>query len=443
MSRLSSNSTRPTARFELTPKQDAVNKLLAGPQRHTCIYGGSRSGKTFLLCRAVLTRAIKGRGSRHAILRARYNAVRASIWLDTLPKVAKLCFPGVTLKDHRADGFVELPQLGSQIWFGGLDEKDRTEKILGQEYATMLFNECSQIPYSSITLARTRLAQNVSGLSLRAYYDLNPPGTGHWTNLLFGQKIDPESRRPLKEPEQFARAHMNPGDNRDNLPEGYIESELESLPDKQRRRFLLGEYVPDIDGALWTIEAIEKGRIELDDELTLEALLARMRRVLVAVDPSGTSGKREKFSNDVGIVVVGLGYDGLCYVIADLTCNLGPTGWAGRAITAFHTYRADAIVAETNFGGAMVKATIHAVDDNVPVIEVTASRGKAVRAEPVSTLYGQTKVCHVGRFAMLEEQMLNFSTSGYLGEKSPDRADALVWGVTALTGKPQDELRIR
>src|SRR5437868_3015781 len=112
--------TRPS-----NPKQLECLRLLSGPQRHTLLYGGARSGKTFLLCYAVLTRALLGPGSRHAILRFRANAARASIWLDTLPKTARLCFPDVTLVDKRSDGYVEVNPGKSQIWIGGLDEKER------------------------------------------------------------------------------------------------------------------------------------------------------------------------------------------------------------------------------------------------------------------------------------------------------------------------------
>jgi hypothetical protein len=425
----SSASTKSTSKHDpngiLTAKQKEARVFLTGPQRHSCIYGGSRSGKTFLICRQVLARALNVEKSRHVILRARFNAVRASVWLDTLPKVASICWPGLErqMRDNNRDQFVQLFN-GSQIWFGGLEEKDRVEKILGQEYSTMYFNECSQIPYHSIVVARTRLAQNV-GLKPRAYYDLNPPGTGHWTNVMFGKKVDPESRRPLAEPEQYARLIMNPIDNVDHLPPGYIESELESLPERHRKRFLEGQYVSDVDGALWTSEVIEACRITSDERPELV-------RIVVAIDPSGTSGEDEKRSNEVGIVVAGLGVDGLIYVLDDLSCNMPPHGWATRAVHAFHRYNANAIVWESNFGGEMVANTIKTIDPMVPLIQVTASRGKAVRAEPVSSLYEKQRVKHVDRFARLEDQLLNFTTNGYIGEKSPDRADALVWAVTEL-----------
>lgn len=141
---------------------------------HVMAYGGSRSGKTFGFVRGVLVRAFAHK-SRHAMLRYRFNHIKASIIYDTLPKVMELCFPGVAehCRLDKTDWFLTLPN-GSEVWFGGLDDKERTEKILGQEYATIYLNECSQIPWASRNMAMTRLAQNTP-LRLKAYYDCNPP----------------------------------------------------------------------------------------------------------------------------------------------------------------------------------------------------------------------------------------------------------------------------
>ena len=412
-----------TPRCELTPKQQEANRLLAGPQTHTLLVGGSRSGKTFLAVRAVCTRAIKAPNSRHVIFRLRFNALRASVWLDTLPKVMRLCYPGVPLKPNRQDGYVSLPN-GSEIWFGGLDDKDRVEKILGMEFATTYFNECSQIQRASVLTGLTRLAQKIPGLQNRAYYDLNPVGTGHWTYRQFVEKIDPDSRQPLARPENYQSSYMNPADNRANIGSEYIAL-LESMPERQRRRFLDGRYVSEIDGALWTLELLEKYR-RTDDDLPL------MKRVVVAVDPSGSKGEEDKRSDEIGIVVAGLGVDDRVYVLADYSGRYSPEQWGAKAVYAWKTHGADRIIGEKNFGGDMVRAIVHSADRNAPYKEVTASRGKVVRAEPVSALYEQGKFSHVGVFPALEDQMMNFSTAGYLGGKSPDRADAMVWAISEL-----------
>lgn len=383
----------------------------------------------------MIVRALKAPGTRHVILRFRANAVRRSVWLDTLPKVLKLNWPELPpIKPHTQDGYVTLPN-DSQIWMGGLDEKERVEAILGQEYITLFLSECSQIPYSSVLVARTRLAQKAAEIEQRAYYDLNPVGKGHWTNRLFGEFKDPMTLKALTAPEQYKRMFMNPEDNRENLSTEFIE-ELNSLPDRQRKRFYEGVYVDEVDGALWSLESIEQARLDPEAEQ-----LPDMRRIVVAVDPSGTKGAEDARSDSVGIVVAGLGVDGIGYVLADLTTDKGPAGWGKVVVEAYNgiwggvehpQFKADRVVAEGNFGGEMVRFVIQTADSIVPVELVTASRGKVVRAEPVSALYDQGKVRHAGRFAELEDQMMGFSTAGYAGEKSPDRADALVWALTDL-----------
>jgi len=412
----------PASRFGLTPRQKEALALLQA-QRHTLLVGGSRSGKTTLLVREIAARALRAENSRHAILRLHSNAARASIALDTLPKVFRLCFPDEPLKRHRTEGYFSLTN-GSEIWIGGLDDHDRVEKILGNEYVTVFLNECSQIPYASALVALTRLAQAAEGLAQAAYYDLNPTGKGHWTNVLFGEKRDPISRQPLADPEDYARMFLNPRDNAANLTAAYLKS-LENLPERQRRRFFDGVYADDLDGALFSYEIIARSRVS-------EYPLARCVRMVVAVDPSGAAGRDDEGADEIGIVVAGRGEDGHGYVLADRSLRDAPAVWGRAAVRAFHEFEADHIIAEQNFGGDMVRFVIRAADANVPVRIIAASRGKVQRAEPISTLYERGIVHHVGRFAALEDQLCTFTIQGYRGPGSPDRADALVWALTDL-----------
>lgn len=416
--------------FKLTDKQIKGNDVLGCAAQNVMLYGGSRSGKTFLILRAIVTRALAYK-SRHAVLRYRFNHIKASVVYDTFPKVLDLCFPGLADKCRldKTDWFYILPN-GSEIWFGGLDDKDRTEKILGQEYSSIFFNECSQIPYGSRNIAMTRLAQNTE-LRNKAYYDCNPPGMSHWTYRLFTEKRDPLSREAVRRPENFASLVMNPRDNLANLSEEYIET-LEELPERQRRRFLLGQFADLGDSALWSLELLDQNRADGE--------IPDMKRIVIAVDPSGCDGEEDKRSDEIGIVVVGLAASGVIYVLEDLSGRHKPEEWGNIAVSAFDRWKADTVVGETNYGGDMVAAVIRAASrdvdrisqDSVPFRKVTASRGKHVRAEPVATLYEQQKVMHAGRFPELEDQLTGFTTSGYIGDKSPDRADALVWGVTSL-----------
>lgn len=425
--------------FQLTPRQVEANQLLGSAARHILLFGGSRSGKTFLILRAVVTRALAIK-SRHACLRYRFNHIKASLVYDTLPKMMELCFPGVAERSHldKSDWFYKLPN-DSEIWFGGLDDKERTEKILGQEYATIYLNECSQIPWASRNIAMTRLAQKTD-LRLKAYYDCNPPSDTHWTCRAFVQRLDPDTRIPLRDKENYASLTINPADNQANLPAEYLQ-ELQALPERMRRRFLLGEWGSASDNALWTFDLLDRCRM-------LEGQGPEMRRIIVAVDPSGCSGDEDTRSDEIGIVVAGLGADGKAYLLEDLSGRMGPAEWGRAVVAAYSRHLADAVVAETNFGGAMVAEVVRSARaaDNpdglrIPVREVTASRGKAVRAEPISALYHQGKVVHVGFFERLEDQLCAMTTAGYTGTRSPDRADALVWALSelfpALTRKPK------
>lgn len=415
----------------LTDKQREALALLASQQRHTALVGGARSGKTVLIIRAIVIRALRATKSRHAVLRFNQNAVWPSIGMDTFPFVMEKFFPRVKWMPHRKDGYFWLPN-GSEIWLGGLGDKVDADKILGREYATIFLNECSQIPYSSVVIALSRLAQNIPGLSQRAYYDLNPVGKGHWTNALFGEKKDPVTRKLLSNPESYERLFMNPEDNRANLTPEYIQS-LDNMPAKQRERFYLGRYIDETENALWTYDLIERGRLDPAQPLP------DMQRIVVAVDPSGAKSQLDTKRDQIGIIVAGLGVDGHGYVLEDLTRWDSPKGWARVAIAAYFKWKADCIVAEINYGGAMVHAVITAENEQVPYKEVTASRGKVVRAEPVSALYGDPlnvlkaiRVHHVGRFVELEDEMGDFTDLGYIGEKSPNRADALVWAISEL-----------
>jgi hypothetical protein len=411
------------------------------------LVGGSRSGKTFILVKHILRRAIIASHSRHAILRYRGNAARASIWLDTLPKVRQLCFPGLRLKPHTQDGYIELPDTGSEIWIGGLDEKERVEKILGNEYVTILLNECSQIPYSSVLIARTRLAQvcfDRRGRQLiqQELLDLNPVGKSHYSHREFLQGINPENRSPIKDwKEEYFYSFVQPQDNAANLDAAYIES-LANAPERHRRRFYSGQYVDDVEGALWTMEVLDYART------TAAEIPETLDRVVIAVDPSGTDGDEDNRSDDVGIIAAGrqgTGEQSIGWLLEDATSNEPPIAWGRRAVALYRRWRADRIVAEANFGGEMVRAVIDAAARSMnvvlpPVELVKASRGKAIRAEPVSVLAGETRdgdwtggrIRHAGEFIELEEELLNFSTYGYLGPKSPNRADAYVWAMTDL-----------
>jgi phage terminase large subunit-like protein len=213
-------------------------------------------------------------------------------------------------------------------------------------------------------------------------------------------------------------------DNARNLAPAFLESvKARYGGTRLGRQELNAEVLLDVQGSLWTRDMIDRanGSWTLPD----------MKRVVVAIDPSGTKGAEDS-GDSVGIVVCGLGSDGFGYVLADKTCKLSPDGWGKVAVKAYSDFKADRIIAERNFGGAMVEHVIRTVDRNVSYKEVTASRGKVARAEPISALYEQNKIRHAGAFSDLEDQMAAMTSDGYVGDGSPDRCDALVWALTEL-----------
>jgi phage terminase large subunit-like protein len=185
------------------------------------------------------------------------------------------------------------------------------------------------------------------------------------------------------------------------------------------RQELDGEVLGDLPGALWSMATLDAYRLR--DEPTCS-------RIVVAVDPAVTNTDQ---SDEHGIIVAGLsGERGV--VLEDASLQGSPSEWAKRAVSLYRSYQADGIVVEVNQGGDMVAHTLRTIDPNVNIIEVRASRGKHIRAEPIAALYEQGKVAHVGGFPELEFQMTQMTSAGYEGDGSPDRLDALVWAMTEL-----------
>lgn len=207
-------------------------------------------------------------------------------------------------------------------------------------------------------------------------------------------------------------------DNAKNLaPSALAELRLRYENTRLGRQELYGEVLEEVEGALWTRDTIESARVTKAPPLV---------RIVVGVDPAVTSGES---SDETGIVVVGMTADGHYYVLDDKTLRATPDAWARAAVSAYQEHKADRIVAETNNGGDMVTLLMRQVDSTVSVKKVTATRGKQLRAEPISSLYEQGRVHHVGYFAELEMQMCEWTPQS---NESPDRLDALVWAITEL-----------
>jgi phage terminase large subunit-like protein len=219
-----------------------------------------------------------------------------------------------------------------------------------------------------------------------------------------------------------ATTHITSGrtiDNAANLAPQFLDAVVRQYEGTRLgRQELDGEILDDAPGALWKLAQFDAARVDAAPDL---------RRVVVAIDPAVTA---HEGSDETGIVVAGIGLDGRAYVLEDLSGTYPAEQWARRAVEAFRRHRADRIVCEVNNGGDLVEGTLRAVDRSVPVKQVRATRGKALRAEPVAALYEQGRVSHVGALSRLEDQCASWDPAG--DHRSPDRLDALVWAITEL-----------
>jgi len=263
-----------------------------------------------------------------------------------------------------------------------------------------------------------------------------------WNNLMFGLRMGENPQAVVTttpRPIPIIKALVNDFktavtrghtlENRDNLaPDflNYILSRYEGT--RLGRQELAGEILDDNPEALWQRDRIDELRVKQHPDLI---------RVVVAIDPQATNNPE---SAETGIIVAGTAVvSGLLhgYILADLTIKGTPDQWATAAVTGYYRAGADRIIGEVNNGGDMVEHTIRTVDRNVAFSEVHASRGKYTRAEPVSALYEQGRIHHVGFFPDLEDQLCEWVP----GDKSPDRLDALVWAITELMlGEEEQEV---
>lgn len=253
-----------------------------------------------------------------------------------------------------------------------------------------------------------------------------------WDNLLLGLRLPPDPRvvatttpkrrpliRKLLDDPAVVKTFGSTYDNAANLAPTFLSHIVNRYEGTSLgRQELYAEFLSDVEGALWSHAMIEQHRVE--------AMPCEAVRIVVAIDPSTTSNAGT--SAEAGIVVAALGQDDQVYILKDCSLVATPLQWATVAVKAYDEFDADRLIAETNNGGDMVELTVRMVNPKVSFKKVTATRGKATRAEPIAALYEQGRVHHVGCFPQLEDQMTTWTP----GDTSPDRMDALVWAVTEL-----------
>jgi len=385
-------------------------RILAGP---------AETGKT-LACLHLLNKlAWEFPNLQGAIVRKTYKSMSGTVLSTFEKKILPVppTEPGAPVKafgGQRPERYI-YPN-GSMLWIGGMDNPDR---VLSSERDVIYVNQAEELDldeWETLVTRATGRAGNIDTPFIMG--DCNPAWKTHWIVKRSAQdgpllRIDSRHRDNPSLFDQETKEWTEQGQRTIRV--------LESLTGLRRERLYRGEWVSEVEGALWR-------RIWFEREGFRVYAPPDMPRVIIGVDPAATSSDE---SNETGIIVTSkLGDEG--YVLGDKTLRGTPDQWGAAAVNAYVDFKADLIVAEDNNGGEMVESTIKTVAKNmgvsVNVKRIHASRGKHTRAEPISSLYEQGKIHHAGDFPELEDQYCTWVP----GDTSPDRLDAAVWGFTEL-----------
>lgn len=304
------------------------------------------------------------------------------------------------------------PSLRKLVWPNGaqalLFSSDEPDRLRGPQCGTLWIDELCAMRQAQAVLDNAYMGLR-QGKDVRAFVTTTP------------RPIKPFKALLAREGQDVVVTRSSSYANRENLAPQFFQQIITKYEGTRLgRQEIEAELLTDTPGALWHLEKIE--------ELRVNRAPQPFERVVVAIDPAVTFGPD---SDETGIVVAALGADGQGYVLDDLSGRYPPEEWARRAILAYRTHTADKIVAEVNQGGDLVEKTLRSVDPAIPFKAVHASRGKLTRAEPVSAVYEQGRVHHVGMFGALEDQLTSYDGSR-AGHASPDRLDALCWAIHEL-----------
>jgi phage terminase large subunit-like protein len=394
---------------ELRIKTAPVFEPFLRPSRYKGAHGGRGSGKSHFFAELAVERCIERPGTRIVCVREVQKSLKESVKLLIEDKIRAL---GMGAEFGIHDKEIKTPGGGLILFQGMQDHTAESVKSL-EGFDVGYVEEAQTLSGRSLEMLRPTIRKPDSEL----WFSWNPRSANDPVDRLLRGEAPPAGAIVRK---------VNYTDN----PFFPDVLEEERLHDEQHKRdryahIWLGEYEPMALGAIWDRLTIHQGRRSEEQVPALE-------RIIVAVDPAISS---EEGSNETGIVVAGLGDDQRGYVLDDFSTVGSPRHWAERAVAAYDLHEADAVVIETNQGGEMCRATLKSIRPALRIIEVTATRGKHVRAEPISALYSLGKIHHVGTFSKLEDQMCLMTAAGYEGEGSPDRVDALVWALTELFPK--------
>ena len=391
-----------------------VLRPMLEPSRYKAIYGGRGALKSHFFSELGIERALMQPGFRMVCVREVQKSLKGSAKRLIEDKIDRF---GLRDEFRVMNDSIETPGRGI-ISFQGLQDHT-AESIKSLEgYDVAWVEEAQTSSRRSMEYLRPTIRKDKSEI----WCSWNPRNASDPVDSLFRGLEPPKNALVIKTTYQD-----NPW-----FPEVLEEErqyDLKNNPDRYAHIWL-GEYEPTAIGAIWDRQTLHEHRRHEVPE---------MGRIVVAVDPAISN---EENSDQHGIIVAGVGADQRGYVLADWSLKGSPERWATRAIAAYDEHDADCIVIEINQGGDMVRHTLDSIRPGLPIREVRATKGKHVRAEPISALYKTGRVSHVGTFNELEDQMCKMTAGGYEGEGSPDRCDALVWAMTelfpALTQKKED-----
>ncbi len=392
-----------TLRIE-TPK---VFAPFLKPSRYKAAYGGRGAAKSHNFAELAVERCLLQSGCRIVCVREVQKSLKDSVKLLIEDKIYKF---GLEKDFQIMNDRVETPGGGLIIFQGMADHTADTIKSL-EGFDIAYVEEAHTLTQRSLELLRPTIRSPGSEL----WFGWNPRHSTDPVDLFFRGPTPPPDSVIIK---------ANYSDNPWFPEELEQERAFDEINNPARYAHVwLGEYEPQAVGAIWNRDVIHRNRRETAPPLA---------RILVSIDPPISSNPG---SDEAGIVVIGLGNDKRGYVLADVSTQGTPQEWAERAVAAYDLYDADAIVAEVNQGGEMVGHVIHSVRPQIRVISVRATRGKHLRAEPISSLYALDRISHIGAFPKLEAQMCLCTAEGYMGDGSPDRMDSMVHGFTELFPK--------
>lgn len=385
---------------------------LLAPSRYKGIHSGRGAGKSWFFADLALEWCLRKPGSRGVCVREIQRTLKESVKRLLEDRIQAL---NLGSQFHPLADSILAPG-GGVIVFQGMAEHT-AESIKSLEGFDFAYVEEAQI-FTSRSLELLRPTIRKPGSEL--WFSWNPRHASDPVDAFFrGVEGPPPDALVIK-----ATWKDNPF-----FPE-VLEQERRFDAEHRPQRYghiWEGEYEPAAVGALWNRLAIHRNR-------RTEA--PKLKRIIVSVDPPIASPTMDKTDvAEAGITVEALGEDGRGYLLDDVSMKGPPQAWGEKVVAVYDLYEADAIVAEVNQGGEMVKHVLHSIRPGLRVIMVRATRGKHIRAEPIAALYDLDRISHVGAFPELEGQLCLFTSDGYQGESSPDRADSLIWGFTELFPK--------